>query len=118
MSFTNPQALLAVLVFAATLLAVIYTRLRRPSSGLPLPPGPPSDSIFGTSFQSELYVLAICFSSRLTALKLLPTFRAMDTGVWAGVLIQARSKDHRRRRKVSGGRGHHGERRRRARRPS
>ncbi|KAK0478978.1 cytochrome P450, partial [Armillaria novae-zelandiae] len=35
--------------------AVIYSRLRRPSSGLPLPPGPPSDSIFGTSFQSELF---------------------------------------------------------------
>ncbi|KAK0497939.1 cytochrome P450 [Armillaria luteobubalina] len=55
MAFTEPQVLLAVLVFAATLLAVIYSRLRRPSSGLPLPPGPPSDSIFGTSFQSELY---------------------------------------------------------------
>ncbi|KAK0478987.1 cytochrome P450, partial [Armillaria novae-zelandiae] len=35
--------------------AVIYTRLRRPSSGLPLPPGPPSDSICGTSFQSEFF---------------------------------------------------------------
>ncbi|PBK70377.1 cytochrome P450 [Armillaria solidipes] len=52
MSFT---ALVAVLVFAATFLAVIYTRLRHPSSGLPLPPGPPSDSIFGTSFQSEFF---------------------------------------------------------------
>ncbi|KAK0478957.1 cytochrome P450, partial [Armillaria novae-zelandiae] len=35
--------------------AAIYTRLRRPSSGLPLPPGPPSDSICGTSFQSEFF---------------------------------------------------------------
>ncbi|KAK0201132.1 cytochrome P450 [Desarmillaria ectypa] len=55
MPFTEPQAIVATLVFAATLLAVIYTRLRRSSSGLPLPPGPPSDSIFGTSFQSEYF---------------------------------------------------------------
>ncbi|KAK0478972.1 hypothetical protein IW261DRAFT_1628586, partial [Armillaria novae-zelandiae] len=26
-----------------------------PSSGLPLPPGPPSDSIFATSFESQLF---------------------------------------------------------------
>ncbi|KAK0462942.1 cytochrome P450 [Desarmillaria tabescens] len=55
MPLMEPQAILAALVFAATLLAVVYTRLRRSHSGLPLPPGPPSDSIFGTSFQSEFF---------------------------------------------------------------
>uniref|UniRef100_A0A0W0F7D6 Putative cytochrome P450 n=1 Tax=Moniliophthora roreri TaxID=221103 RepID=A0A0W0F7D6_MONRR len=46
---SSPQNI-AGLVFAVTLIAVIRAWLQKP--GLPLPPGPPSDSIFGNTFEA------------------------------------------------------------------
>ncbi len=47
--------IIATVIFVFTLCVVLHSRLYK-RSGFPMPPGPPSDSIFGASFKSELYV--------------------------------------------------------------
>ncbi|KAK0222504.1 cytochrome P450 [Armillaria nabsnona] len=45
---------IAAVIFVFTLCVVLHSRLYK-HSGFPLPPGPPSDSIFGASFKSEFF---------------------------------------------------------------